>query len=105
MASTPWGSAELIDEIVLSQTAGDDAFATHVQLLETKQGERLVRLAYATTEQPTVRRGPVTLRLGDLARLRREFRKHHELAAAFALDGSKPRRPSAPGPRRRASPG
>jgi hypothetical protein len=37
-------------------------------LLETSEGERLVRFAYATGG--TVRRGPVTLRVRDLEKLR-----------------------------------
>jgi hypothetical protein len=106
MASTPWGQAALVDEIVLPQHVGESAFATHVQLLETKAGERLVRLAYATEAQASVRRGPVTLTLGDLERLREELAAHPELASAFGLDGvRRPRRPGGRAPRRRASPG
>jgi hypothetical protein len=107
MTETPWGKAALLDEIVLRQRApGPRAFSTHVQLLETHSGERLVRLAYATAAHGTVRRGPVTMRLADLARLLEELDEHPELAAAFGRDGSAtPPRRAGPAPRRRASPG
>jgi hypothetical protein len=107
MPSTPWGPASVVDEVVLSQRApGDRAFTTHVQLLETKSGERLVRLAYATAAHGFVRRGPVTLALGDLERLQAELAGHAELAAAFGLAGAATRqRPGVRGLRRRASPG
>jgi hypothetical protein len=105
--ATPWGNAVLLDEIVLPQQAPGRAFSTHLQLLETEPGERLVRLAYSTTEQATVRRGPVTMQVDDLGRLLAELPAHPELAAAFGLkgDAAKPRRPGARGLRRRASPG
>ena len=68
-AATPWGQATLIEELRVPQQAGDKRFASIVQLLETPKGERLVRFAYAT--DGTARRGPVTLRLRDLERLRK----------------------------------
>jgi hypothetical protein len=40
-----------------------------IELLACESGERLVRVSYSTGG--AVRRGPVTLRLRDLARLRR----------------------------------
>jgi hypothetical protein len=104
--ATPWGKAELLDEVVVPQRApGPQSFTTHVQLLETESGERLVRLAYATTTHGWVRRGPVTMRLGDLSPLLDELAGHPDLAAAFRLNGARRRRPSAPAPRRRASRG
>ncbi len=45
---TPWGQAELVEELTLRQQAGDRRFASVVQLLETARGERLVRFAYST---------------------------------------------------------
>ena len=83
MAATPWGPADLVEELTLRQQAGDRRFESRVQLLETKQGERLVRFAYSTGG--TVRRGPVTLRAGDLARLRADLAKHPALAEALGL--------------------
>lgn len=105
--ATPWGKAVLVDEIVVRQHApGPRAFSTHVQLLETESGERLVRLAYATAAHGWVRRGPVTLQVHDLARLLEEVAGHPELATAFGLNGrTTPRRAGARGLRRRASPG
>ena len=104
--ATPWGKAVLVDEIVVPQKApGPRSFTTHVQLLETESGERLVRMAYATTAHGWVRRGPVTLRIDYLATLLREVAAHPELAAAFGLNGARPRRPGARGLRRRANPG
>ncbi len=83
-AATPWGSAQIVDEVVLPQRVGDKRFASIVQLLEGGKGERFVRFAYAT--DGTARRGPVTLRLRDLERLRAGLAEHAELAAA--LEGS-----------------
>jgi len=105
--ATPWGKAELLDEVVVRQEApGPRAFTTHVQLLEVESGERLVRLAYATAAHGWVRRGPVTMRIDDLGKLLEELPGHPELAAAFGLNGgARPRRPGARGLRRRASPG
>jgi len=67
-AATPWGPAELVEELTVRQQAGGRRFASVVQLLETASGERLVRFAYST--DGTARRGPVTLRERDIARLR-----------------------------------
>mgnify|MGYP000318305074 CR=1 FL=1 len=73
-AATPWGSATLLEELRLPQQAGDKRFASLVQLLETPKGERLVRFAYAT--DGVARRGPVTLRMRDLEKLRAALAKH-----------------------------
>jgi len=82
-AATPWGQATLVDEVRLSQRAGDKRFASVVQLLEAGGGERMVRFAYATGG--VARRGPVTLRARDLERLRSALADHPDLAAALAL--------------------
>jgi hypothetical protein len=82
-AATPWGPARLVDELTLRQQAGDRRFASIVQLLETPRGERLVRFAYST--DGSARRGPVTLRERDVARLREALGKHPDLAAALGL--------------------
>jgi len=75
---TPWGRAGTIEEVTLEQRAGERRFSTHVQLLETASGERLVRFAYGTGG--VVRRGPVTLRARDVAKL------HTLLARTPALE-------------------
>ena len=59
-AATPWGPAELVEELTLAQRAGEKRFSSVVQLLEAPGGERLVRFAYTTGG--SARRGPVTLR-------------------------------------------
>ena len=82
-AATPWGRANLIEELRLQQQAGDKRFASLVQLLETRDGERLVRFAYAT--EGVVRRGPVTFRARDLERLRSALAKHPGLEEALRL--------------------
>ncbi|MGI9112484.1 MAG: hypothetical protein ACR2GT_09890 [Gaiellaceae bacterium] len=82
-ASTPWGSASLLEELRLPQQAGEKRFSSLVQLLETKKGERLVRFAYAT--DGTARRGPVTLRARDLERLRVLLEKHPGLQETLRL--------------------
>ena len=82
-AATPWGAASLLEELRLPQQAGDRRFASLVQLLETKKGERLVRFAYAT--DGVARRGPVTLRARDLEKLRDALAKHPGLKEALRL--------------------
>jgi len=81
--TTPWGTANLLEELRLPQQAGEKRFSSLVQLLETKQGERLVRFAYATGG--TARRGPVTLRARDLERLRVLLTKHPGLQETLRL--------------------
>jgi hypothetical protein len=81
--ATPWGPAELLEELTLSQRAGDKRFSSLVQLLEAPGGERLVRFAYATTG--TVRRGPVTFRARDLERLRAGLAERPGLTEALGL--------------------
>jgi len=82
-AATPWGPAELVEELTLRQQAGERRFASIVQLLETAGGERLVRFAYSTGG--TARRGPVTLRARDIARLRAALDQHPALAEALGF--------------------
>jgi hypothetical protein len=82
-AATPWGPAELVEELTLLQRAGEKRFASRVQLLEMEGGERLVRFAYATDGK--ARRGPVTLRARDIARLRAALLKHPQLADALGV--------------------
>ena len=79
--TTPWGKAETIEAVSVPQRAGDKRFATVVELLETAQGERLVRFAYTTGGQ--ARRGPVTLRARELERLRAALDRTPELRLAF----------------------
>jgi hypothetical protein len=66
--ATPWGGAEKLEQLTLPQRAGDKRFASVIELLLTEKGERLVRFAYSTGGSN--RRGPVTLRVRDLERLR-----------------------------------
>jgi hypothetical protein len=66
-ATTPWGKATEVEHVSVAQRAGERRFATVVQLLETGDGERLVRFAYTT--DGVSRRGPVTLRAKDLERM------------------------------------
>lgn len=82
-AATPWGVAKLVEELRLPQQAGDKRFSSLVQLLETPKGERLVRFAYAT--DGVARRGPVTLRVRDLEKLRAALAKHPGLEEALRL--------------------
>jgi hypothetical protein len=82
-AATPWGPADLVEELTVSQQAGGKRFASRVQLLETAKGERLVRFAYST--DGTARRGPVTLRERDIARLRAALAERPRLAETLGL--------------------
>jgi len=81
--STPWGSATLVERVSLSQRVGEKRFASLLELLEDKRGERFVRVAYST--DGVVRRGPVTLRERDLVRLREALKKTPELAEALGI--------------------
>ena len=78
----------IVDEVTLRQQAGGKRFASLVQLLESADGERLVRFAYSTGG--TARRGPVTLRERDLDRLRELLAARPALAEALWLRESAP---------------
>jgi hypothetical protein len=82
-AATPWGQAELLEELTLAQRAGEKRFSSVVQLLEAPGGEQLVRFAYTTGG--SARRGPVTLRMRDLERLRAGLADRPGLAEALGL--------------------
>ena len=84
-AATPWGPATLVDEVKVSQRAGDKRFASLVQLLEDERGEIVIRFAYSTGG--VARRGPVTLRARDLERLREAVRRHDSLAQVLGWGG------------------
>jgi hypothetical protein len=84
--ATPWGAAHGVEQLTLQQRAGEKRFATLVQLLETEKGERLVRFAYTT--DGITRRGPVTLKLRDLERLRAALAEHPGLAEALFGGGA-----------------
>jgi hypothetical protein len=81
--ATPWGPATLVERVALPQRAGEKRFSSVVELLEGERGERLVRFAYSTGG--AARRGPVTLRLRDLERLRDALAKTPTLATALEL--------------------
>ena len=83
--ATPWGAAHAVEQLTLPQRAGERRFASVVQLLETDKGELLVRFAYTTGG--VARRGPVTLKLRDLERLRAALAEHPGLAGAFGVGG------------------
>jgi hypothetical protein len=76
--TTPWGKATTVETVSVSQRSGGRRFTTRVELLADGDGERLVRFSYAT--DGTGRRGPVTLRERDLARLRAALDRAPELA-------------------------
>jgi hypothetical protein len=79
--STPFGPATLVEQVSLPQKVGDKRFSSHVELLETDRGDRLVRIAYST--DGTIRRGPVTFRARDVERLRTALAKAPGLAAVL----------------------
>jgi hypothetical protein len=81
--ATPWGPADLIEEVTVRQQAGEKRFASIVQLLETGTGERLVRFAYSTGG--SARRGPITLRQRDLERLRAALENRPQLQEVLGL--------------------
>lgn len=81
--TTAWGAATVVEEIALPQRAGERRYSAIVQLLEGERGERFVRFAYATGG--AARRGPLTLRERDVARLREALRSRPALAGALGL--------------------
>jgi hypothetical protein len=83
MSTTPWGEATVVEEVTVEQSAEGKSFTTLVQLLEGERGESLVRFSYSTGGQ--ARRGPVTLRPADVARLRKALVKAPRLSAALRL--------------------
>jgi hypothetical protein len=82
-AATPWGPADLVEELTLKQRAGTKRFESRVQLLETAKGERLVRFSYAGAGGGV--RGPVTLRAQDIERLKDALAQHPALAETLGL--------------------
>ncbi len=81
-ATTAWGETTVVDEVALPQRAGEKEFVSLVQLLAGADGARYVRFAYTTGGQ--ARRGPVTLRAEDVARLGESLEEHAELAGALS---------------------
>jgi hypothetical protein len=82
MASTPWGKADVVEEVSLKQTADDDReFCAVVQFLEDENGDGMIRFSYSTNE--AVRRGPLTLRVVDLTRLKKALAKRPKLHHAL----------------------
>jgi hypothetical protein len=81
--ATPWGRATVLEELRVSQRAGDRRFETVVQLLEDRKGGELVRFAYSSGVR--TRRGPVTFRGRDLERLRSALASRPRLAEALDL--------------------
>jgi hypothetical protein len=82
-AATPWGRADLVEELSIPQRAGTKRFSSKVQLLETAKGERLVRFSYAVSNGGT--RGPVTLRERDIGRLKAALAQHPALAETLGF--------------------
>ena len=84
-ATTPWGKATSIEAVSVPQRSGERRFTTRVELLLGDDGERLVRFSYAT--DGTARRGPVTLRERDLAKLRTALERTSELGRLLGESG------------------
>jgi hypothetical protein len=76
----------MVERVSLPQTVAGKRFTTVLELLETDRGESLVRVAYTT--DGSVRRGPVTLRPRDLARLREALAKTPTLAGILVEGGA-----------------
>jgi len=83
--TTPWGKATSLEAVSVPQRSGERRFTTRVELLAGEDGDRLVRFSYAT--DGTSRRGPVTLRERDLAKLRVALERAPKLARALEGGG------------------
>src|SRR5258708_38863799 len=57
-SATPWGPAELVEELTVPQQAGQKRFASKLQLLETAKGERLGGVAHHRPSGGGGRPGP-----------------------------------------------
>lgn len=79
--TTPWGKATPLESVTVPQRAGERRFTSQVELLEAGGGERLVRFSYAT--ESATRRGPVTLRERDIAKLAALVRRKAGLAQSL----------------------
>jgi hypothetical protein len=79
--TTPWGKARSVERVNVAQRAGERRFSTVVELLETDDGDRLVRFAYTT--DGIARRGPVTLRAKDVERMQKLLERTPELREAL----------------------
>lgn len=73
----------MLEEATVPQRAGERRFTVVAQLLETRDGERLVRIAYAT--DGSARRGPVTMRARDIERLRAALGRAPALAEVLRV--------------------
>lgn len=80
--NTAWGKATVREHVAIAQQAEGKEFTSLVELLEGASGETMLRFAYSMGGRG--RRGPVTLRAPDLARLKKALAKKPELAAALA---------------------
>ena len=89
--TTPWGQATSVEAVSVPQRSGERRFTTRVELLAGDDGERLVRFSYATGG--TGRRGPVTLRQRDLAKLRVALERTSELGRVLGDGGIAGARP------------
>jgi hypothetical protein len=74
-----------VEQVAVQQQSGAKRFSSLVQLLSTAKGEQLVRFAYAT--DGTARRGPVTLRVKDVERLRAALAERPALNEVLGLRG------------------
>ena len=81
-AATPWGPADLVEELTVPQQAGTKRFASKVQLLETAKGERLVRFSYAGA-------GRRHARAGDSSRARHRTAESRPRPASRAGSGAR----------------
>jgi hypothetical protein len=80
--NTAWGKATVKEHVAIPQHAEGKEFASVIELLEGADGTSMLRFAYSTDGK--ARRGPVTLRAPDLARLKKALAKKPELTAALA---------------------
>ena len=78
--TTP-GKATSVEEVSIPQRAGEKRSPPGSELLESSGGERLVRFSYGSGG--AVRRGPVTLRVRDLAKLGVALERAPELRRAL----------------------
>lgn len=79
--NTAWGKATVKESVAIAQRVDGKEFASVIELLDGPGGESMIRFAYSTGGK--ARRGPVTLRAADLARLKKALAKTPELRAAL----------------------
>jgi hypothetical protein len=81
--TTPWGRASVVEEVAVPHSTGDRSFEAVVQLLETREGEQLVR--FGARRRAGRRLTCLTLRSDELHELEEALIETERLATILRL--------------------